>query len=508
LTPDDNLEASRRRLVAEAWAVGNLEYLRHGLQRRIKAQLREALARGARRFVVEAGRKVGKTYGNVIEAHEVCLNNPGGRVVYGAPTLKMLEEFVHPEFARVAAEAPESMRPVWNGHLGHYRFPNGSWVHLFGANDEERAKKGRGPGAVAAIFDEFNFCPVLSTVLDDVFKPSLMLTGGWQLLTSSPADVPEHPGTTITEIEEARGNYAHASWLENPMLSAEQRTAEIAENAAQAGVTVDAYIRSAKYRREYLGERVVDPTLVGVPEWEEARKTQIAVIERPTLFRGQEGIDFGGVDRNFVVFGYWHPGKGIVIEDELVLHNDETTLQLAEAIKAKERALWGVDTWEGTLAGLTVATLTEYFGGQPPSWATQAAGLGRGQPWMRSRDTDTQLGIDLLSHGLLTIPTRKDRKQLAVDALRVLIAKREFWIHPRCVHLDRDLRATTWANDKREQWARRGDGSHGDGVDAAVYLRRNICTDVPIDPTTMRHPLLRETGRGTPLERRLHAARR
>lgn len=501
----------RRRLVAEAWATGNLTYKLHGLQRRIETQLQAAVERGARRFVVEAGRKVGKTYFDVVQAHQVCLRNPGGRVVYGAPTLKMLEEFVHPEFARVAEDAPPGMAPVWNGHLGHYRFPNGAWVHLFGAKDEEQAKKGRGPGALAAIFDEFNFCPVLPTVLDDVFKPSLMLTGGWQLLSSSPADVPEHPGTAISEIEEARGNYSHASWLENPMLTDAQRQAEIAENAAQAGMTPEEYTRSAKYRREYLGHRVVDPTLVGVPEWEEARKTQLMAIERPRLFRGQEGIDFGGVDAHFIVFGYWHPGKGAVIEDELVMHDGETTLQLAEAAKRKEAALWGVNSWDGTLAGLTAASLALHFGGEVPEWARVRADKGSGQPWMRSRDTDTQLGIDLLAHGLLTIPTRKDRKQLAVDALRVLIRKRELWVHPRCVHLDKDLRATTWANDKREQWARRADGSHGDGVDALVYFNRNLTRDVPLEPAIGHVPtqtLPRALLGDSPMARKLLRARR
>ncbi len=426
---------------------------------------------------------MGKTYFLVTLVHELAIRNPGCRIVYGAPTLKHLGEFVHPEFSRVAEDAPPGMAPVWNGATDHYNFPNGSWCHLFGAKDEYQAKNGRGPGAIAAFFDEAGFCEVLPTVLDDVFKPSLQLTQGFSLLSSSPADIPEHPFTAITEIEEARGNYAHASWLENPMLTDEQRQAEIEENSAQAGMTPEEYTRSAKYRREYLGERVVDPSLVGVPEWEELRKTNIVEIERPKLFRGHVSIDFGGVDPSFVAFGYWHPGRGIVIEDELVLNNGETTLQLADAVKERERKLWGVNVWDGTLAGLNQATLSKHFGEHIPAWAREsAAKTSRPQPWIRLRDTDSQLGIDLYAQGLLTVPTRKDDKQLAVDSLRVTMRRNQFWIHPRCVKLDRDLRATTWANLRREQWARRADGSHGDGVDVAVYLNRGIEREVPLDP--------------------------
>lgn len=514
ISPEE-LEALLAESIREAWRLGTFDYKRHGLQRRIRRQLQAALDKGARRFVIEAGRKVGKTFELVTQVHEVAIRYPGCRQVYGAPTLKMLEEFVHPEFAKFAADAPPEFAPVWHGHDGHYRFPNGSWVHLFGAKDEEQAKKGRGPGALVAYFDEAGFCPVLPTVLEDVFKPSLMLTQGWQVLSSSPADLPEHPFTAITEIEEARGNYAHASWLENPMLTDAQREAEIAENAAQAGMTVAQYAASPKYRREYLGERVVDPSLVGVPEWEEARKTQRVEIPRPELFKGQEGIDFGGVDPHFVVFGYWHPGYGLVIEDELVMTDGETTLQIAQAVKDKERQLWGVDTWAGTLAGFTRDSVNTFFAGAPPPWALEAAnGMSRGQPWLRVRDHDTQLGIDLLSQGLLTLPTikRAHRKQLDIDALRVLIRKQQLWVHPRCVRLDRDLRATTWANDKREQWARRADGSHGDGVDALSYLNRSIDTDVPVAPTVMTpHPRLVLSQRllgDSPMARKLAKHRR
>ena len=508
---DELLSAYERAAIETAWRQGNLAFKRHSLQQRIDGELEACLARGGRRFVIEAGRKVGKTFYLVTKCAELSRKFPGARVVYGAPTLKHLGEFVHPEFSRVFEDAPPECRPVWNGLTSHYNFPNGFWVHLFGAKDEYQAKNGRGPGAVAAMFDEAGFCEVLPTVLEDVFKPSLQLTRGFQLLSSSPADIPEHPFTAITEIEEARGNHAHASWLENPMLTDAMREAEIEENAAQAGMSRDDYVRSAKYRREYLGERVVDPTLVGFPEWEELRNTHIAEIERPSLFRAQEGIDFGGVDPHFVCFGYWHPGLGLVVEDELVCRDGETTMQLAEAVKAKERELWGVNEWSGTLEGLSQQTLARFFGDHIPSWAQDAASKHkRGQPWMRSRDTDTQLGIDLYAQGLLTIPTRKDNKQLAVDSLRVLMRKGQLWLHPRCKKLDRDLRATTWANDRREQWARRADGSHGDGCDALVYLNRNLEREVPLEPGVLRLPTARDATLlgDSPIARRLLARRR
>ncbi len=464
----------------ELWRQGRLDYLLHEGQQSVYRQLR---ASGSRRYVLEIARRFGKTVLLVALALEECLRRPGSRVVYGAPTLKMLAEFAHPAFALVSRDAPEDCKPVWSEQKQHYTLPNGSWVHLFGADDERQAARGRGSDAVLAIFDEAAFCSVLPVVLDDVFAPSLQLTGGRVILGSTPADTPEHPFTEIAEREESRGNYARRTWHDNPMLSDERRQEILEEAAAEQALTVDEYKRTAKYRREYLAERVVDPLLVGVPEWEEARKTQLAPIERPALFRGQEGGDFGGVDPHFWVFGYWSKEFGLVVEDELMLRDGETTAQLGQAVKDKERALWGVTRWDGTLSALATGELERHYSGQVPPWVLKGAqSAAPPQPYGRYVDNDVQLSRDLFASGLLCLATPKDNKELAVDALRVLIRQGKLWVHPRCVHLDRHLRSTTWANLKRQEWARKG-GEHGDGVDALVYLLRNLSREVPLEPT-------------------------
>lgn len=489
-TTEELLEI-RASLATQGWLIGDLSYQLYPLQQKILKSLFDALSRGSRRYTIEAGRQVGKTRLLVTLANMLALQSPGQVIIYGAPSLKHMRDFVHPAFADVARDAPEGMAPTWNSVNDHYSFSNGAQVHLFGAKDEYNVKNFRGRKAIAALFDEAAFCTVLELVLQDAFGPALQLRDGFQVLSSSPADVPEHPFTKICEIDEARDCYAHASWLDNTMLTDERRAAWSKEKAEEAGQTIDEYTRSAKYRREYLGERVVDPALVGFPEWEELRKTNLLEVPRPGLFRGQEGIDWGGVDPHFIVFFYWHPEFGVVVEDELFLRDGETIMQVAEKVREKERTLWGVDAWDGTLAGLDRTTLQRYFNDKVPQWALDASAKRRdGQPWMRSCDTDTQLAIEFRSHGLLAIPARKSGigfgKQLRVDALRVLMRKRQLWVHPRCKKLDRDLRATTWSNSKRSEWARRADGSHGDGCDALDYGYTNIETDMPLEAPPLR----------------------
>ena len=461
---------------AAAWRLGHLRYLLHAGQKQVYDAVR---ASTSRRYVLEIARRFGKTVLLVTIALEECLRKPGSRVVYAAPTHKLLTEFVHPAFALVCRDAPPNRKPVWNAEASHYTLPNKSWVHLFGADDERQAARGRGSDAVLAIFDEAAFCSVLPTVLDDVFAPSLQLTNGRVLIGSTPAATPDHPFTQIAEREEARGNYARRTWHDNPMLSDAQRDAVVREAAEEQAMTVEEYRQTPKYRREYLAERVIDPALAAVPEWEEARATQFVAVPRPALFRGQEGGDFGGVDPHFWVFGYWSKELGLVIERELYLRGNETTLQLGDAVKDVERQLWGTSKWDGTIGALEEAQLREQYGDVIPSHlkATRMAE----QPWGRYVDNDTQLARDLFAQGLAVMPTRKDNKELAVDDLRVLIRKRMLWVHPSCVNLDRHLRSTTWNNLRREQWARRS-GDHGDGVDALVYLYRNVSRELPGEP--------------------------
>lgn len=478
--------AARRTLIAEAWADGDLDYVLHSDQRTVQEEIRRAFTGSARRFVLEIARRWGKSILLVKHCCEQALRNPGGRIVYGSPTLKMLAEFVHPAFELVCCEAPEHLKPKWTESDKHYTFANGAWIHLFGCDDERQAATGRGGEAIGVVFDEAAFTAVLPFVMTHVFAPALQLSNGWQLLGSSPADRPDHDFTAIAELEEAAGNYANRSWLDNPMLTDERRLAIIQENARQAGMTPEDYIKSPGYLREYMGLRVVDPLLVAVPEWAEVAESCTVEIERPRLFRGHTSVDVGGSDPHAALFGYWHLEHGLVIEHELLLRSDEVSTQLDKAVKAKEREAWGVEVFDGTLAALADATLAKRFEGRVPEWMKADHRNARGQPWLRVMDHDMQLIRMFFEVGLAALPAQKQDKALRIQRLRALVLERKLKIHPRCVHTLRHLRQTTWLNHDRKEWARKG-GEHGDLVDCLSYMLMDLNRDVPLEPTAANH---------------------
>lgn len=495
---------------AECWRRGQLSYLLHADQLGIYSAL---MASKHERFVLEIARKWGKTYLLCVLACEPCLRERGSRVVYGGPSLKHLEEFIQPIMRELADAAPADCRPVWRDSDSHWRFPNGSWIHLFAADDLAKAKRGRGPKAKRALFDEAGFTPVLQYVLEEVFRPSLQLNSepGDRLtvLGSTPSDVPDHEFTAIAELEEQAGNYAHRTIWDNPMMTREQATAFLTENARQRGLTLAQYLETDTYRREYMAERFVDKNLVAVPEWAAWREESFriaAAMTRPALYRGQEAIDFGGHDPHAAVFGYWHPkpphisGSALVVERDLLLRAGETTRQLDDEVKRIESQLWGTSRWDGTLAALRDRNLEDFYGkGLVPDWLKgKSHNDAEPQPYLRISDTQVELVRHLWRSGITCVPAEKDHKTHFVMELRDAMRAKQVVIPESAKDLDRHLRTTTWRDLKRKEWARRAD-EHGDLVDALLYLWRCSTRDIPIE----QPPRIIEQFSLTPLERRL-----
>jgi hypothetical protein len=374
----------------------------------------------------------------------------------------------------MSAECPSDIRPYWDGMRGHWRFANGSWVHLFGADDKRKANRGRGPKAVRAVFDEAGFTDVLGYVLSSVFRPSLLLTNGDIFLGSTPSDLPDHEFTRIAEIAEANGSYFRRTVYENPMLSPERLQQFVEDDARDNGMTVAEYTASSEFRREYMAERVSDSSLVVMgDDWREMREAAMVEVPRPQFYDGYEALDMGGVDPHAGLFGYWHFERGwLVIEDELLLREGQNTAQLADAFKDKERALWGIDTWAGTMRGAA-----ELEADSLPKWLLEAVATNTKpplQPYLRVCDNDVQIAKDLMQlHRLAFVPTEKTDKFWHVNEFRILLRQGRVKIHPRCRNLDRHLRTTVWANERHHDYKRKA-GEHGDLLDCAIYMARNI----------------------------------
>ena len=455
----------RHLAVVESWNRGDLTHLLDSNQRAANDDIETSRAS---RYVLEWARRTGKTWLLVVLAITECLRGPHRRVVYGAPTIKTLEEFVLPTFEAVLRWCPEELRPRYSADSGHWTFPNGSYVHLFGCDDKRKADRGRGPAAHLAIIDEAGFIPILAYVLKSIIRPQLLTTGGRLIVGSTPAEEPDHDFTHICERAEQLGHWSRRTIYDNPRLTPERIAEFIAEDARDEGLTVDEYQATATFRREYLAERVTDKTLAAMgDDWEKMRDTCLVEVPRPEYFDAYTILDVGGADPHAVLLGYVDFKAGhLVVEDEILLTDGQNTQEVADAIKQKERQLWGVSDYSGLMRG------AEELGTLAPTRRIEWQGAPA-QPYLRVADNDLTMIADLHQlHGIAFVPVGgKDEKEWMVNHLRVLVRAGKVRIHPRCRHLDRHLRTTLWRNELRREF-RRKNGEHGDLLDCLAYFAR------------------------------------
>jgi hypothetical protein len=456
---------------AELWRRGDLTYLLDTTQLALLDQMNATSGR----FVLECARRLGKTYLLCCVATMVCLGKRRARVVYAGPTLKDVAEFILPTLEAIAEDAPTELRPRYDSQKGHFVFPNGSYIHLFGCDDRRKANRGRGPGADLAIVDEAGFISILKYVLKSVLRPqTLGRKGARTLIASTPAEEPDHDFTAVAEQAEKNLTYARRTIHDNPRLSTQEIEEFIAEDARDEGLTPEEYALSDTFRREYLAERVTNKLLIAVPEWEEARARCLIDWPRPEYFDGLTMLDMGGAHPHAVALGYYDfKAAKFVIEYELLLRDGENTSELAANIKELEREAWGTTRHDGSLRGAKETISLPGF--HAPDWLVAlATKQAPEQPFLRVSDTDTQMITDLRQlSGITFIPTAKDNKQAQVNALRILIKEDRFRVHPRCIHMDRHLRTTIWQDEKRKKFKVKH-GEHGDLVDCAVYGLRNL----------------------------------
>lgn len=461
-TEEERQEAIRA-AQEECWHAGDLSFLYDENQEAMAQAIENA---NSKFFVLECARRLGKSYMLCVLAISQCLRHPKSHVLYAAPSTKDALNLLAPLIEKILETAPFGVK--YDKQANKFLFKNGSQIKLFGCDDKTKANRGRGTSAHLVLIDEAGFIPVLDYVLHSVVAPQTLTTDGRIILASTPSNEPDHPFTALAQRAEEQGNYLRRTIYENPRLT-EARILEYIENdAALCGMTVDEFKNSDVFKREFLAMRVIDANLVVMGDDYNPALHQ-EVRERPQFFDAYEALDFGGIDPHAALFGYWdYDSETLYIEDELLLRDGENSEQLADAIKAKEEALYGVKGWDGTLRA---ARERESL----PDWLKAAiTATGPTQPYLRVCDNDIALATNMVQlHKLAFIPTAKDDKKFHINAVRVMFRQKKIKIHPRCRHLDRHLRTTMWLSEKQRDY-RRIKGEHGDLVDCLVYMVRNI----------------------------------
>lgn len=421
--------------------------------------------------VWDIGRQRGKTFAAVLLGLEMGVSKKNAIIRYCAKTKESALSIVMPAWLYLTETMPEDIRPVKSSHSEYeYKFPStGATFVLFGT-DAQSFAKGRGPRTDLQMLDECGFYQDLESV-ESALIPSLQTTGGKLLYLSTPPVSLAHPYVERIRAAKKNNRLEHDTFYSNPRVNHQE---VIRLEAERMGKSIEDFVQSTAFRREYLAELVQEESRAGFPAFSyELQQLVVKDFEIPKYFDGYTSMDLGiSHDPHAALFALhdWRNDK-LLIVDELLVPSGTTTLRMfADMVRAKEKTLYGELAWAGTITG--AQDWFQEFGSLPEYIQGFLKASEPTQPYLRLID-DAQGGAKELTieHNLSTLGFHKSNKSLAVDHLNISLAKQEIIIHPRCRNLVNQLETATW-DMKKDKWIKTP-SHHFDLTDCLVGMRRH-----------------------------------
>ena len=438
-------EISREQAIEALWEHGVLDYKLTEPQKIIKKGILEDKSKIS---VVMCARRLGKSYLALTMAIEACLQNPDSIVKYVFPKQKSAKKNILPIMKTILEDCPKHLRPVFMAADLLYKFPNGSELQMAGS-DNGNIENIRGGNSSLNIVDEAGFCDDLTYAVRSVLAPTTKLTQGRTILVSTPSRYEDHEFIQDWALKyQAEGRIRVFTIFDNP-----QFTEAIIKDA------LDDYPDGEKdpgFRREYMCEIVRSADSSILPSFSSDIEKVVVRSDygRPIFYDSYVSMDIGGSDLTAVLFGYYdYLNATTVIEDELIFGKEVNTKAVAEAIKKKEEELWRNSIDESVIP-----------------------------PYMRVADNNNLIMLTDLQrdHGITFIPTRKDNREAAINAVDVALSQKKLVIHPRCTHTLYHMKFARW-DKHRKNFLKLKDspsgqikGGHADALAALIYLHRNI----------------------------------
>jgi hypothetical protein len=379
-----------------------------------------------------ASRQMGKSFSALVTVLEACMQNPGIRVAYISPQKAQTRDVVEKNMMIILADCPDALRPKYDQQRGFWRFKNASLIKVAGI-DGGHVESIRGQTFDIVVVDEAGFpnADDFKYAIEDVIFPTMTRAENPViLLFSTPPVNYDHPFNDYWEKAELTGNLA-VKTIYDTVLPKKQ----IQDIESRYGID------SIGFRREYLVQRIADTNTLVVPEaTPDLMEEIIREHKRPAYFKPYVTADYGVMDLNAVLFGYYDFQQDlIVIEDELKMSGAEyDTARMAKDIRTKEIELWG-----------------EYL--KPDRYC----------------DNNLQIIRDFVNlHNLTFLATDKTNKQAHVNVVRTKINGKRIIINPKCTNLIQHLQNAVWDKDRKK--FRKAIGHHYDFLDCLIYLVRNI----------------------------------
>lgn len=426
-----------------------------------------------------SGRQRGKSLFHLACVDWVNRQWPGSKGRWCGLTAETADGIVRQAYDDYFVTCPADLKPKWlNGDL---QYPNSSALFVVGT-DAESFRRARGMGRISVdVRDEYGFYQKpLET--DNALDAGVSVPGPWGrmgriLYSTTPSESPAHESNVVAEAHLAAGKYEHETLFDNPRSNPESVISGIME---KTGLTREQVLVSTAFRREYMGERLVEETRAAVPRWSKSKGPNPAAHALVREMPVPDHVDFyvaldpgKTLDPHAALIAWWSfELQHLHFTHELEMPSAlNTAPEVFEALKALEVSAFGANSWVGTLLG--AKWYAEAFKDVPEFLQRSLSENAPRQPYLRVGDgEDATMLKDLARSGYAMFPTAKHDKHLAVDGFNDMVGRGQVTVEPRCVRLITQLGSTIW-DEKRRTWVRTGK-DHGDLIDDAVYISRSL----------------------------------
>lgn len=442
------------RAVETSWTLGRLYLHLNPSQRKIYDKYQEGRAKNIK-YVVNCSRKLGKSVLGLFIAVEVAIQNKDALIAYIAPTVDNVNAYTKQLIQVVFKTCPEHLKPKFL--KTSIEFPNGSRILFRGVGKgiADSYHNLRSFAFDLILLDEAGFSSNLDEIVDGALLSTLLPRNGNMLLLSTPPVTPDHAFKQYCDEAKLEGAYSQFT-IRDSHYTLEQQDKFIKAVGGE---------KSAKARREYFCEFVIDTDFQIIPEWNDRYVLPAKRDANWKYWFKYLSLDPGWTDFSVCIFGWYNwSTKTLVIAGEIMLKSPEqTTDLLAERILAKEKELF-------ELNGRTAEVKKRISDNNAPSLL---------------RDFT-------LRHKLYFSPVEsKTLLEVMVSDVREVVKDGRLLVDPSCLQLLGCLRngvfTKTKAGNRGKEFARSKAYGHYDAMAALIYLVRELDqTTNPLPPVADR----------------------
>ena len=258
--------------------------------------------------IARCGRQSGKTYADAAYLIKECISNPNTPTLYLGLTRDSAKAAIWSTLVAILQTLEIQHEATPSSLI--IKFPNGSFIQLFGADAPNAAKRLRGRKFKLVIVDEMGFFLGGDDLVHSLL-PTLAILNGTIAMTSSPGEL-----LSGFFYEADQGNIKdqwsryHWTMAENPEMQKPASKPEKYKNRAEEEMDTICRVKYGGnrqhpgFRREWLGEWVADHTSLVYPY------SDINLLKAPYDFLEEEyafGVDFGSVSANAIVVMKYSP---------------------------------------------------------------------------------------------------------------------------------------------------------------------------------------------------------